>query len=242
MNFNKKLNNNKKKMKRIGLIGGMSWERTIPYYKIINEEINKKLGGLHSANIILYSINFHELEQYQSKNDWEKVGEIIIEAGKILENSKCDFILICSNTIHKLYDKIKKEIKIPIIHIADTLASEINNKNINKILLLGTKYTMKENFIKDILINNKIQVIIPQEDDINIINNIIFNELCQGIFNQNSKNEIINIINKIEKQGCNGVVLGCTELGLLIKKEDVNSLIFDTTIIHAKKAAELALE
>ena len=229
-------------MKRIGLIGGMSWESTIPYYKIINEEINKKLGGLHSADLILYSINFHELEKAQSNNDWEKVAEIIINAGKILEDSKCDFILICSNTIHKLYDKIQKEIKIPIIHIADALASEINNKNINKILLLGTKYTMKENFIKDILINNKIQAIIPEEDDIIKINNIIFNELCQGIFSQNSKNYIINIINKIEKQGCNGVVLGCTELGLLIKQEDVKSLIFDTTIIHAKKAAELSLE
>ena len=229
-------------MKRIGLIGGMSWESTIPYYKIINEEINIKLGGLHSANIILYSLDFHELEKYQSKEDWEKVGEIIINAAKILESSKCDFILICTNTIHKLYDKIQNEIKIPIIHIAEATTKELLNKNIKKVLLLGTKYTMKENFIKNILIKNKIEVIIPEDDDIITINNIIFNELCHGIFNQYSKDKVINIIHKMEKYGLKGIVLGCTELGLLIKQEDINIELFDTTVIHAKEAAHLSLE
>ena len=229
-------------MKRIGLIGGMSWESTIPYYKIINEEINAKLGGLHSANIILYSLDFHELERYQSKDDWEKVGEIIINAAKILENSKCDFILICTNTIHKIYDKIQNQIKIPIIHIGEAIAKELLNKNVKKILLLGTKYTMKENFIKSILIKNKIDVIIPEDEDIITINNIIFNELCLGIFNQNSKNKIIDIIHKMEKYELNGIVLGCTELGLLIKQEDINIELFDTTVIHAKEAAHLSLE
>ena len=229
-------------MKRIGLIGGMSWESTIPYYKIINEEINAKLGGLHSADIILYSLNFAELEKYQSKNDWEKVCEIIINAAKILESSKCDFILICSNTIHKMYDKIQNQIKIPIIHIAEVISEELLNHNVNKVLLLGTKYTMKENFIKDILIKNKIDVLIPEENDINTINNIIFNELCLGKFEEKSKKDIIEIIHKMEKYGCNGVVLGCTELGLLLKQEDLNIKLFDTTVIHAKKAAKLSLE
>ena len=183
-------------MKRIGLIGGMSWESTIPYYKIINEEVNKKLGGLNSAEILLYSINFSELEKHQSKNEWEKVGEIIINAAKIiLENSKCDFILICTNTIHKLYEKIQKEIKIPIIHIAEATANAIINDGVNKVLLLGTIYTMKEDFIKKVLIKNNIKVIIPEENDIITINNIIFNELCKGIFNKESKNAIIQIIN-----------------------------------------------
>ena len=150
------------RMKRIGLIGGMSWESTIPYYRIINEEVNSKLGGLNSADIVLYSLNFSELEKHQSKNDWEKVGEIIINAAKILENSKCDFILICTNTIHKIYDKIQKEIKVPIIHIAEATASELIRNGTNKILLLGTKYTMKEDFIKNILINNNIKVFIPE--------------------------------------------------------------------------------
>ena len=229
-------------MKRIGLIGGMSWESTIPYYKIINEEINSKLGGFHSADIVLYSIDFYELEKHQSKNEWEKVAEIILNAAKILENSKCDFILICSNTPHKIYDKIQKEIKIPIIHIAEATANELIKNDIKKVLLLGTKYTMKEDFIKKILIKNKIEVLIPEEEDIIIINNIIFNELCLGKFNLNSKKNIINIINKSLSQGCKGVILGCTELGLLIKQEDVNIKIFDTTVIHAKKAAELALK
>ena len=228
------------RMKRIGLIGGMSWESTIPYYKIINEEINSKLGGLSSADIVLYSLNLGELEKHQSKNDWEKVGEIIINAAKILENSKCDFILICTNTIHKIYDKIQKEIKVPIIHIAEATASELIRNGTNKILLLGTKYTMKEDFIKNILIKNNIKVFVPEENDIITINNIIFNELCLGIFNKDSKNILINIINGFEKK-CDGVILGCTELGLLIEQKDINIKLFDTTVIHAKKAAELAL-
>jgi aspartate racemase len=228
------------RMKRIGLIGGMSWESTIPYYRIINEEVNSKLGGLNSADIVLYSLNFSELEKHQSKNDWEKVGEIIINAAKILENSKCDFILICTNTIHKIYDKIQKEIKVPIIHIAEATASELIRNGTNKILLLGTKYTMKEDFIKNILIKNNIKVFVPEENDIITINNIIFNELCLGIFNKNSKNILINIINDFEKK-CDGVILGCTELGLLIEQKDINIKLFDTTVIHAKKAAELAL-
>ena len=229
-------------MKRIGLIGGMSWESTIPYYKIINEEVNLELGGLNSANIVLYSINFGELEKYQSRNEWDKEGEIIINAVKVLENSKCDFILICSNTIHKIYDNIQKEVKIPIIHIAESTANELINNNIKKVLLLGTKYTMKEDFIKSILIKNKIEVIVPEENDIITINKIIFNELLKGIFNEELKKIIINIIDNVKKQGCEGVVLGCTELGLLIKQEDIDTKIFDTTVIHAKNAAELALK
>ena len=161
-------------MKRIGLIGGMSWESTIPYYKIINEEISSKMGGLHSGNIVLYSLDFHELEKHQSKGDWEKVEEIIINAAKILENAKCDFILICANTIHKIYDKIQNQIKVPIVHIAEAMAEELLKNKITKVLLLGIKYTMKENFFKDILIKNKIDVIVPEENDIIIINNIIF--------------------------------------------------------------------
>ena len=229
-------------MKRIGLIGGMSWESTIPYYKIINEEINTKMGGLHSPNIILYSLDLYEIEKNQSNNNFEKVAEIITNAAKVLENSKCDYILICSNTIHKMYDKIQKEIKVPIIHIADATAEELIKENIKKVLLIGTKYTMKEDFIKKILKEKGIEIIVPEENDITIINNIIFKELCLGNFNQNSKNNIINIINKSKNLGCTGVVLGCTELGMLIRKEDLDINVFDTTVIHAKKGAELYLK
>ena len=229
-------------MKRIGLIGGMSWESTIPYYKIINEEVNAKMGGLHSPNIILYSLDLYEIEKNQSNNNFEKVAEIITKAAEILENSKCDYILICSNTIHKMYNKIQKQIKVPIIHIADATAEELIKENIKKVLLIGTKYTMKEDFIKKIIIEKGIEVIVPEEDDIKIINNIIFKELCLGNFNQNSKISIINIINKSKNLGCTGVVLGCNELGMLIKQEDIDIMVFDTTIIHAKKAAELYLQ
>ena len=229
-------------MKRIGLIGGMSWESTIPYYKIINEEVNAKMGGLHSPNIILYSLDLYEIEKNQSNNNFEKVAEIITNAAKVLENSKCDYILICSNTIHKMYDKIQKEIKVPIIHIADATAEELIKENIKKVLLIGTKYTMKEDFIKKILIEKGIEIIVPEENDITIINNIIFKELCLGNFNQNSKNNIINIINKSKNLGCTGVVLGCTELGMLIRQEDIDINVFDTTVIHAKKGAELYLK
>ena len=229
-------------MKRIGLIGGMSWESTIPYYKIINEEVNAKMGGLHSPNIILYSLDLYEIEKNQSNNNFEKVAEIITKAAEILENSKCDYILICSNTIHKMYNKIQKQIKVPIIHIADATAEKLIKEDIKKVLLIGTQYTMKEYFIKKIIIEKGIEVIVPEEDDIKIINNIIFKELCLGNFNQNSKISIINIINKSKNLGCTGVVLGCTELGMLIKQEDIDIMVFDTTIIHAKKAAELYLQ
>ena len=229
-------------MKRIGLIGGMSWESTIPYYKIINEEVNAKMGGLHSPNIILYSLDLYEIEKNQSNNNFEKVAEIITKAAEILENSKCDYILICSNTIHKMYNKIQKQIKVPIIHIADATAEELIKENIKKVLLIGTKYTMKEDFIKKILIEKGIEIIVPEENDITIINNIIFKELCLGNFNQNSKNNIINIINKSKSLGCTGVVLGCTELGLLLRQEDIDIKVFDTTVIHAKKGAELYLK
>ena len=229
-------------MKRIGLIGGLSWESTIPYYKIINEEVNSKMGGFHSPNIILNSLDLYEIEKNQSNNNFDKVAEIIINAAKVLENSKCDYILICSNTIHKMYDKIQKEIKVPIIHIADATAEELIKENIKKVLLIGTRYTMKEDFIKKILIEKGIEVIVPEENDITIINNIIFKELCLGNFNENSKNNIINIINKSKNLGCTGVVLGCTELGLLLRQEDIDIKVFDTTVIHAKKGAELYLK
>jgi len=229
-------------MKRIGLIGGLSWESTIPYYKIINEEVNAKMGGFHFPNIILYSLDLYEIEKNQTNNNFDKVAEIITNAAKVLENSKCDYILICSNTIHKMYDKIQKEIKVPIIHITDATAEELIKQNIKKVLLIGTKYTMKEDFIKKILIEKGIEVIVPEENDITIINDIIFKELCLGNFNQNSKNSIINIINKSKNLGCTGVILGCTELGILIKQEDIDIKVFDTTVIHAKKGAELYLK
>ncbi len=228
-------------MKTIGLIGGMSWESTVTYYQIINETVKEQLGGLHSAKCILYSVDFHEIEECQAKGDWEKSGKILAEAGKNLEKAGADFIIICTNTMHKVIEYIKKEVTIPILHIAEVTADLILEKNIRNIILLGTKYTMEQDFYKEKLIEKGINVIIPDKDDIETVNNIIYDELCLGIINKNSKKEFLKIIEKLKKQG-EGIIAGCTEIGLLIKQEDFDIPLFDTALIHAEKAALYAVK
>ena len=228
-------------MKTIGLIGGMSWESTVTYYQIINETVKEQLGGLHSAKCILYSVDFHEIEECQAKGDWEKSGKILAEAGKNLEKAGADFIIICTNTMHKVIEYIKKEVTIPILHIAEVTADLILEKNIRNIILLGTKYTMEQDFYKEKLIEKGINVIIPDKDDIETVNNIIYDELCLGIINKNSKKEFLKIIEKLKKQG-EGLIAGCTVIGLLIKQEDFDIPLFDTALIHAEKAALYAVK
>ena len=229
-------------MKTIGMIGGMSYESTTSYYQIINETINSKLGGLHSAKIIMYSVDFDEIERYQRNNDWDKVASIILEVALKLENVGADFIIICTNTIHKIVPIIKDKINIPILHIAQATVNKLKENKITKVALLGTKYTMQENFYKDVIINSNIDVVVPNNDDIEIINDIIFNELCLGITTLESKDIFINIINKLKNQGVQGVILGCTEIGHLIKQEDLDIIVFDTTYIHGYTAAMMAIE
>lgn len=228
-------------MKTIGLIGGMSWESTIPYYKIINEEVKKRLGGLHSAKIILYSVEFDEIEKCQSAGDWEKSGEILGNAAKGLETAGADFILICTNTMHKVVPQIAAMIQIPIIHIADATASELEKSHIQKVGLLGTKYTMTQDFYKKKLIDRGFDVMIPEEADIDIVNYIIFHELCVGEIKENSRKEFQRIIDSLKVKGAEGVILGCTEIGLLIHQSDSSLPVFDTTEIHARRAVEIAL-
>lgn len=229
-------------MKTIGLIGGMSWESTIPYYRIINEEIKNRLGGLHSARIILYSVEFDEIEKCQSNNEWEKSGEILGNAAKGIEAAGADFLLICTNTMHKVVPQIASMIQIPIIHIADAAADVLEKENIRCVGLLGTKYTMTQDFYKKRLTDRGIDVLIPQEDDIEAVNSVIFNELCRGINREESRVKFGEIIHKLKENGAEGVILGCTEIGSLISQKDSDLPVFDTTVIHAKKAAELALE
>ncbi|HBH11867.1 MAG: Aspartate racemase [Clostridiales bacterium 38_11] len=229
-------------MKTIGLIGGMSWESTVTYYQIINKFINKELGGLHSAKILLYSVDFAEIEEYQSNGDWEKSADILSAVAKNLENAGADFIVICTNTMHKVAPQIQRKINIPIIHIAETTASELRIQNITKVALLGTKYTMTQDFYKAKLESAGIEVLIPDEQGIEAINNVIFNELCLGIISKTSKEKFRGIIENLRKQGAQGVILGCTEIGLLINQNDTVLPIFDTTKIHATKAARLSLE
>lgn len=229
-------------MKTIGLIGGMSPESTIPYYKIINDEIRNKLGGLHTAKILLYSVEFSEIEYCQQTGDWKRSAEILGNAAKSLQNAGADFILLCTNTMHKVADEIVKYISIPFYHIADMTISELRKNNIKRVGLLGTKYTLKEEFYKQKLENSGIEVIIPNDSDIELVNRVIFDELCVGKIDSYSKKEFLRIIDNLKCNGANGIILGCTEIGLLIGEGDTDIPIFDTTIIHAKSAADLALE
>ena len=224
-------------LKTIGLIGGMSWESTVTYYKIINETIKEKLGGLHSAKCILYSVDFQEIEECQANGNWEKSGEILGEAANNLEKAGADFIVICTNTMHKVVNQIKEKISIPILHIAEMTAEKILEKGLKNIALLGTKYTMEQDFYKSKLIEKGINVIIPDKNDIEIINKIIYDELCLGIINSNSKKKFLEIVDKLRSKGAEGIILGCTEIGLLIKNEDTDVPLFDTAIIHAEQAA-----
>lgn len=228
-------------MKTIGLLGGMSWESTVHYYQIINEEVQNKLGGLHSAKIVLYSVDFSEIEQYQFNGQWKKCAELLGKAAKCLETAGADFILICTNTIHKVAPQIASAIQIPMIHIADATADELKKCGIGRVGLLGTKYTMQQDFYKNRLADRGIDVLILDEADVETINAVIFEELCVGKINEESRKKFQRMIEKLKEAGAEGVILGCTELGLLIRQSDVSIPVFDTTAIHAKKAAQIAM-
>ncbi|MFO1446138.1 aspartate/glutamate racemase family protein [Bacillus sp. Bva_UNVM-123] len=228
-------------MKTIGLIGGMSWESSAEYYRIINEEIKSVLGGLHSAKCILSSVDFSEIEHYQSMGNWEMAGQLLTNVAIGLEKAGADFIVICTNTMHKVVPIIEKFISIPILHIADATAAEINKQHIQKVGLLGTKYTMELDFYKNKLIEQEIAVITPSEQERNEVNRIIFEELCLGDLQVQSKEYYKQVITGLIEKGAQGIILGCTEIGLLIKEQDVSIPIFDTAIIHAKKAATIAV-
>ena len=229
-------------MKTIGLIGGMSWESTVTYYQILNKTIKKELGGLHSAKCLLYSVDFAEIEQYQAEDNWSKSAEVLADAASNLEKAGADFILICTNTMHKIAPQIQTKISIPILHIAEATADELERSQITKVALLGTRYTMTQDFYKSKLIDRGIDVLIPNENDIEIVHNVIYKELCVGTISLESKKEFIRIIDDLSEQGAQGVILGCTEIGLLIKQSDTKIPLFDTTFIHASKAALLSIE
>jgi len=229
-------------MKTIGMIGGMSWESTVTYYKTVNEIVKQELGGLHSAKVLLYSVDFSEIEECQANGDWEKSADILSAAAKNLEKAGADFIVICTNTMHKVAPQIQIQIGIPIVHIAEATADELKLHNITKVALLGTKYTMTQDFYKEKLERAGITVLIPDEQGIEIVNDVIYNELCLGIISETSKEKYRGIIDTLANQGAQGVILGCTEIGLLIGQKDTNLPVFDTTQIHASKAAKLAIE
>lgn len=229
-------------MKTIGLIGGMSWKSTVEYYRIINELTNERLGAHHSAKMILYSLDFEEVAALQYNGEWDKAAEIIADAAKKVERAGADLILICTNTMHKIADQVQSRLQIPLIHIIDATAEAIKRMKVNKVGLLGTKFTMEEDFYKDRLKGRHgIEIVIPDPEDRERINEIIYNELCLGIIRESSRNLLKTVINKLTKKGVEGVILGCTELPLIIEKKDSPVPIIDTTRIHAEKAVEMAL-
>ncbi|WP_259383640.1 aspartate/glutamate racemase family protein [Bacillus thuringiensis] len=229
-------------MKTIGLIGGMSWESTSEYYRIINEEIKERLGGLHSAKCLINSVDFEEIERCQSSGDWDGAGEILGNAAYSLQKGGADFIIICTNTMHKVVGKIKAKIDIPVLHIADATAKEIKRKDIQKVGLLGTKYTMEQDFYKSRIEEHDIKVIVPSEKNRKEINKVIYTELCLGKIVSQSREYYKRGIEELVQKGAQGIILGCTEIGLLIKQENVSVPIFDTTHIHAIEAVKVALD
>lgn len=228
-------------METIGLIGGMSWESSAEYYRILNEEAKRQLGGLHSAKCILYSLDFEEIEALQAQGNWQEAGEVLGAAAASLERAGADFIVICTNTMHKAAGAVEQNIGIPLLHIGDATAVKVKSTGIRKIGLLGTRYTMEMDFYKSRLEAHGLEVVIPEEGERQEINRVIFEELCLGEIRETSKAFYIKVISKLEKSGAEGVILGCTEIGLLVKAEDTDALLFDTTAIHALTAMEKAL-
>ena len=229
-------------MKTIGLIGGMSWESTVTYYQVINETIKEELGGLHSAKLLLCSVDFEEIERYQASGEWDKSAGVLADAARRLERAGADFILICTNTMHKVAPQVQEHIRIPIIHIAEATADALKVKGVTKVGLLGTKYTMTQDFYKDKLIAAGIQVVIPEGEDIETVNSVIYHELCLGVIREDSKAKYLEIIEKLAHRGAQGIILGCTEIGLLVQQKDLALPVFDTTLIHARKAALLSID
>ena len=228
-------------MKTIGMIGGMSWESSQEYYRIINEKTKEKLGGLHSAKSLLFSFDFHAVEELQAKGDWGKLTVMMIDAARQLQAGGADFLLICTNTMHKMADDITAQVDLPLLHIADATAEQILARGFSKVALLGTKFTMEQDFYKGRLQDKfGLEVIVPNEADRQIVHDVIYNELCVGTINDQSRQEYRRIIAELQAQGAEGVILGCTEIPLLIQQTDVELPIFDTTRIHAEAAVEFA--
>ena len=229
-------------MKTIGLIGGMSWESTITYYQLINEGVKDALGGLHSAKILLYSVDFFEVEALMSSGEWDKAADLLGGVAARLESAGADMILICTNTLHKVAPQVQARIRVPLVHIAEAAAERLLEQGVTRVGLLGTKYTMTQEFYRDKLVERGIEVLIPEGDDIDLINRVIFEELCLGVVKEDSRAEYLRVIESLQQRGAQGILLGCTELGLIVSDKDVTLPLFDTTEIHAKKALKLALE
>ena len=229
-------------MKTIGLIGGLSWQSSLEYYRIINELVRDKLGGLHSAKIVMHSFDLAEMAALQEKGDWPRAAGLMIEAAAGLQNAGADVLIICTNTMHKVADEVQRNIKIPLLHIADTTAEAIETAGLNKVGLLGTRFTMEDDFWKARLVKNHgLEVIVPDQEERQMIDRTIYRELCIGQVKPSSKERFCAIIRNLIAKGAEGIVLGCTEIYLLLGQRDVQVPLFDTTRIHAEAAVRFAL-
>ena len=230
-------------MKTVGLLGGMSWESSIEYYKIINQEVRRELGGVHSAKIVMVSLDFAEIEDLQMKGDWEEAGRILARSASELEDAGADFILICTNTMHLLADKVSSAVSVPLLHIADATAKAIKGQKLQAVGLLGTSFTMEEAFYKERLEKrHQLKVMIPDKDQRALVHNVIYEELVQGRILDGSRTSYLEVISSLVESGAEGIILGCTEIGLLISQEDVPVPVFDTMEIHARAAVEAAFD
>ena len=228
-------------MKKIGLIGGMSWESTLLYYELINKKVKALLGGLHSANCVIESVDFSEIAELQAKDDWKALDELMIRRARSLEDAGAELLMICANTMHLCVEAIEQATNIPIVHIAEVTADQIKEAELDSVALLGTKFTMEKDFFKNILIDKGIDVIVPDQKERNLVHDIIYKELVRGDLQLSSKRIYLEIIDTLRAKGAQGIILGCTEIPLLIGPEDTDMPLFNTTKIHAEKTVELAL-
>lgn len=230
-------------MKTIGLIGGMSWESTAGYYRAVNQGIKKALGGLHSAKIILYSVDFEPIEKLQHAGDWEGTADIVVDAALRVEAAGAEFLLICTNTMHKVAPQVEKALRIPLLHIADATADALIRDGIKKVGLLGTSFTMEQDFYKGRLEQNYgLEVLIPDGEDRKKVHDIIYRELCLGKIVSDSRAEYLRIMDDMAAKGAEAVILGCTEIGMLVNQNDTRVRLYDTTAIHAERAVEYAIQ
>jgi len=229
-------------MKTIGLLGGMSWESTASYYKALNEGVKSRLGGLNSAKVVLFSVNFDKIEKLQHQGKWDETAVLLSDAAKSVEKAGADFLMICTNTMHKVVPEIESRISIPVLHIADATANVLQADGIEKVGLLGTRFTMEQDFYKGRLTDKfGMDVVVPSSEDQETVHTIIYDELCKGVIKEGSKQQYLAIIDKLYAEGAQAVILGCTEIALLVNQQDTQVPLYDTTEIHAKQGVEYAL-
>lgn len=229
-------------MKTIGLIGGMSCESTVPYYRLVNEGIKARLGGLHSAKVVLYSVDFHEIEQLQRDGDWDTAGEVLADAARRVQAAGADLLVLCTNTMHKVAPQMEAAVSIPLLHIADATGAAITAAGHRTVGLLGTRFTMEQHFYRQRLQDRHgLQVLVPDADDRRIVHDVIYDELCRGVIRDPSRDAYRRVMDDLVARGAQAIILGCTEISLLVGPQDARVPLFDTTALHASAAVEAAL-